>query len=371
MKRLTTEQFINKCIILYKNKFDYSKVNYINSLNKIIIKCNIHNNWFEQFPFNHLIKEGCSSCLREKRKTINLSSKEEFILKAIDIHNHNFIYDKVIYINAKTKIEIICRVHGSFYQTPDKHLSGHGCMECAINSTRLNSFSFIEKAEKIHDNKYNYSLVNYFNYDSILKIICSIHGIFEQSAYVHLQGSGCQKCAKENLRKIVAYSLEDFIRISNLNHNNTYDYSFVNYVALDKKVIIICPIHGKFEQLAVTHMNGGNCIKCCIKCVSKPETEWLNYLNIPIENRQIKFKIKNKFYKFDAFDPKTNTIYEFYGDYWHGNPKIFNPNDMNRSNKKLFGDLYIQTINREKFLIKNGYKIIYIWEHDWKIKKDK
>ena len=88
-------------------------------------------------------------------------------------------------------------------------------------------------------------------------------------------------------------------------------------------------------------------------------------LNVPIEHRQVGVKISDRFFKLDAYEPEINLIYEFYGDYWHGNPKVYKPGDMNMANKKTFGELYSKTMERENYLKSLGYKIISIWESDF------
>ena len=94
---------------------------------------------------------------------------------------------------------------------------------------------------------------------------------------------------------------------------------------------------------------------------------WLDHLNVPNDklHREVKITVKSKVFYVDGFDPKTNTIYEFNGDYWHGNPKRYKSNDINPSVKKTFGELYKITINKEKQLKKLGFKIVSIWESDW------
>ena len=95
------------------------------------------------------------------------------------------------------------------------------------------------------------------------------------------------------------------------------------------------------------------------------ECKWLDTLNIPADFRNKVIKIGNKRVKVDAINLDTNTIYEFYGDYWHGNPKVYNSNDINMSNKITFGELYSRTINRERTIKNAGYKLITIWEDDF------
>ena len=189
MKKLTTEQFINKAIKIHNNKYDYSLVNYINTKTKIKIICPIHG-IFEQTPTKHIHnKRGCPICGGSKKLT-----NRQFINKAIKIHNNKYNYSLVNYINTKTKIKIICPIHGIFKQTPNNHIiKKYGCPSCSNNKS-LNTISFINRVKKIHNNKYDYSLVNYINAHTKVKIICPIHGVFEQTPNSHYQNIGCSKC---------------------------------------------------------------------------------------------------------------------------------------------------------------------------------
>jgi hypothetical protein len=96
------------------------------------------------------------------------------------------------------------------------------------------------------------------------------------------------------------------------------------------------------------------------------EESWLDSINNGSIIRQFTNKIDNKLYKVDGYDPNTNTIYEFYGDFWHGNINIYNENDINKVSKIKFGDLYKETINRESHLKTQNYNIVSIWENEFK-----
>ena len=120
---------------------------------------------------------------------------KDFINRANKIHNNKYNYTKVDYNNSKTKIKIICKVHGIFEQRPDIHLSNKGCPKCANNKKATTIKDFINKANKVHDNKYDYSLVDYKNNKIKIIIICPTHGEFYQNPNDHLQGRGCPKCA--------------------------------------------------------------------------------------------------------------------------------------------------------------------------------
>ena len=107
----------------------------------------------------------------------NLSNTQEFIEKAKEIHGNKYNYSKVDYKNAKTKICIICPIHGEFYQTPDHHLQGQGCPKCSGKNKTTEEW--VEQAKHIHKNRYDYSNSIYINSITPIKIICPIHGEFQ------------------------------------------------------------------------------------------------------------------------------------------------------------------------------------------------
>lgn len=125
--------------------------------------------------------------------------------------------------------------------------------------------TFIEKAKKIHKNKYNYKYVKINTTDEKVKIICPIHGEFEQSVEVHLRGSGCKICGHKSGSEKNTYTKIQFLEKSNETHNNKYDYTLVEYVDYKTKVKIICPKHGEFEQRPNQHSNGSGCAKCALE----------------------------------------------------------------------------------------------------------
>lgn len=125
---------------------------------------------------------------------------ENFIKKAKSVHRDRFDYSKVEYVNTKTKVVITCPIHGDFKQNPNKHLEGNGCSKCS-GKYKITKEEFIEEANKTHNNKYDYSLVEYKNKKIKVKIICPIHGVFEQSPENHLKGYNCRECNKDARRK--------------------------------------------------------------------------------------------------------------------------------------------------------------------------
>ncbi len=137
---------------------------------------------------------------------------------------------------------------------------------------KLTNNDFIEKSNKIHNNKYNYSLTEYKGYHTKIRIICPTHGEFEQRPSNHLNGQGCPICGTVNSHKTQSLGKENFIKKANKIHNNKYDYSMVDYTNCFTKIKIICPIHGEFEQRPNNHIRGNKCPKCSVIDATKKQT---------------------------------------------------------------------------------------------------
>ena len=172
------------------NKYDYSKVRYINARTKVCIICPIHGEFF-QTPYDHL-NGGCLKCYNEKRGEKTRKKNDSFVKESILVHGNKYIYEKTKYVNNRTKVCIICPTHGEFWQVPYVHLKGCGCPKCSgkLRTTQ----DFIKDAQKIHGDKYDYSktLLNKMHEKTIF--ICKKHGEFYQTPSNHLQGQGCPMC---------------------------------------------------------------------------------------------------------------------------------------------------------------------------------
>jgi hypothetical protein len=237
---------------------------------------------------------------------------EQWIEKAKQVHN-KYDYSLVEYINSYTKIKIICPIHGEFFQTPGAHLFGLGCKKCGYNINKtLTLIEFIEKAKQVHGNKYNYSKTVYIKYHLKIKIICPIHGEFEQTPHRHLKGSGCNQCHIDKK----TFSKDEFVNLSNKIHNNKYDYSKFIYKNIRTEGIIICPIHGEILQKPQNHLRSCGCPKCGNN-YSKGEEQiekWLTYHNINYNTQHTFINCKNVLLlPFDFFLTDYNICIEFDG----------------------------------------------------------
>lgn len=222
-RRVTLEEFIKRSEKPHGNKYDYTHVVLKDVLTKVKIGCTIHG-YFEQTPYTHMSGGGCIKCGEvEAVKKMRLPL-EEFTSRSNIIHKFAYDYSKVVYEGTSSKVIIVCSKHGEFQQTPKDHLKGAGCKRCGIeirvNKSRSTSEKFIKGANKVHNSKYDYSLVKYTNNSSKVTIICPEHGAFLQRPSAHLSGSGCPACA--SLRKVFNYKMikgTDIEYSKNMPHN--------------------------------------------------------------------------------------------------------------------------------------------------------
>ncbi len=178
-----------------------------------------------------------------------------FITEALKVHGNTYDYSQSVYVDAKTKINIICKKHGVFEQRKDHHLNGRGCPECGGNK-KGTSASFTAKSIAVHGDTYDYSKVNYTNNHTKVIVTCHDHGDFEVAPAHHLKGHGCPRCVgRKN-------STEDYIEDAKKVHGDLYDYSKTIYTKSNEKGIFICKEHGEFKQVFSSHMQGIGCPEC-------------------------------------------------------------------------------------------------------------
>lgn len=237
---------------------------------------------------------------------------DEFIIRAKAVHGDNYDYSLTNYINSYTKVKIICPIHGGFEQRSGDHLKGKGCYKCG--RIKKTTKKFIDEAIITHGNKYDYSLVDYISAKIKVKIICPIHGEFEQRSSDHLEGKGCYKCGTEKAKKNKTKTTEEFIEKAKSIHGNLFDYSDVVYEHWSSKINIKCRKHGTFTQSPSEHLKGCGCPICKF---SKGEKEINKFLdeNGVIYESQYKFngcKNKKKL-PFDFYLPYQNICIEYDG----------------------------------------------------------
>lgn len=373
MPKAVFADFLAKARNAHGNRYDYSQSNtFVNYQSVITILCLTHGA-FRQTAGNHAHKgNGCGKCNKTKCRT------EDFIQKATKVHGDKWDYSQVCYERSKDKVQIGCAFHGYFWQTPESHIHQqagcHDCADLARSHTKART-DFVELAKALHEDTFDYSQVQYQNQYQEVKIVCPKHGVFEQLPKLHLKGCGCPKCAKgrsqQAIRDAAATSFED--RCKQV-HGEKYDYSQVKYVGCHDPVEIGCPEHGTFTMKAIKHSQGQPCPKCSTaKTYSEKACDWLDWLaaneRITIQhgrnNDGKEFKIPGTMYKADGYCLETGVLYEFYGDFWHGNPNRYDRGLYNQVCKVTMGELYDRTKHRQTVVERLGFTVVVVWEKEW------
>lgn len=225
----------------------------------------------------------------------NIVTTDKFTYKASLKHKGVYDYSKVVYINNRTKVTIVCPTHGDFEQAPRNHLVGSGCQKCGLitsaNKHLKTTEEWVLKAKAVHGNRYSYNKVDYKN--NVVKVIitCPAHGDFEQKPASHINGRGCKKCAIASSHQMNPKSTEAFIQEGSKTHNGFYTYDKVVYERSDKKVIITCPVHGDFEQMPSNHIRGNGCPNCAGYGFNPDKPAILYYLRITTNDGQVLYKV--------------------------------------------------------------------------------
>jgi len=267
--RWTSDLVLDKACEVHGDRYEYDLSEFRNLQSKIRVTCKIHGDFFPTAKNHVLNTSGCPGCFNDRRGTTSKGKKrpgvggrkpwdkKRFIEEAQAVHGDLYDYSLVDYKNAHTKIAIRCPKHGVWEQLPHSHLKS-GCKSCAIEIRSLDTDTFISRSKEAHNDRYDYSLVDYVSQNRPVTIICPLHGSFEQLAGGHLYGGhGCPKCGGTRL-----FTTEEVIEHFKKIHGGKYDYSKTKYVSDGTPVTITCKNHGYFEQLPKLHKKGHGCPKC-------------------------------------------------------------------------------------------------------------
>ena len=248
-------------------------------------------------------------------------SQSEFVTLATNRHHGRYNYENSKYIRSGAKVAIMCPVHGEFWQIANDHLNGSGCKKCTVGGI-WDLKSFIDKANKVHNNKYSYDNAEFTRVVDKITITCPIHGNFEQTASDHLNKCGCGECSKESMRNRFISNTEVFTENAVNTHGDKYDYSSVAYKGAKVKVEIICPKHGSFWQTPNDHLNGCGCRHCRTESVGWTDTKWKEQATKSNQFQDFKlyivkiFNDEESFVKvgktFVSFDKRFSDISQYY-----------------------------------------------------------
>ena len=366
-----------------KPGFDYGKTNFeISEKEVTTVTCKIHGDIrISLYDHKRYKTGGCTGCNSEHSSAAQRMSVTEFINKARLIHgDQTYDYSKVTpFRNQHELVTIACLVegHGVFQQSPANHLHKtrpQGCPLCGVtkgaDKRSLTLERFLEKARLVHGETYDYSRVAFKRSKDRIAITCTTcKSLFEQTINDHLSGYGCPTCGAERSR-LAQKTVDTALAVQRCKEvwGDKYDYSQTVYVDDDTPIKVICPKHGQLWMDYQNHVGLKRGCKFCGSTRRQKQNDWLDSLGVPDndESREvtIKFTDGTRCYA-DGFDAKTKTVYEFNGDYFHGNPKVYPPDLLNRfSGRTMREELQRTRLKKEK-LQKHGYTVIDIWEYDW------
>lgn len=357
--------FINKSNEIHNNKYDYKYVDYISMFNKVDIYCTKCNQTFPQTPNDHIHKKnGCPSCANIiNAKKLRLS-KDDFIMRAADIHGDKYNYDLTKFIDTKTKIDVFCKKHNeTFLITPGKLLEGQGCSKCGKDKIKLEVEDVIEESKKIHGDKYNYdnSKLSYVKTKTFFNFFCkSCEVDVSQRVDEHLKGTKCKYCAGDIKDDLM------FIKKATKIHDKRYSYLKTVYKNHKEKIIITCKEHGDFKQTPKVHLGGSGCPKCNM---SKGEIEISRYLKLNnisyIHNKTYSeycnTKETDKKLRFDFFLPEFKLFIEYDGKQHtvaenFGSMKVSKENRFENEQKRDIRKNQIVKDNKDFKLLRIDYK---------------
>jgi hypothetical protein len=379
--------------------FDYPNTLFIKTASqeeKVEIICKKHGPCLV-VPRHHLSNPtgGCSKCRAEKTSASKIEkSKKQWEQDILTTHlflngTSKYDYSKFVFTKRKESSIIICkackeegRFPFEFSQSPNHHIDRkQGCNTCSNIKNGLNQSTpldeYIMRCSEKHRDIYGYDKIHetYKSGRSIIQIYCKeCEEYFSQMAESHISGRGCIKCGLVRTTLAKLSNTETFVeKAKQIGHNHIIcDYSKTIYVSAREKLHIKCILCNiEYPITPNNHLRGKGC-PTCYHHTSRTAREWLSYIQSQkgiilqtFDSEDGEYIINGTRWKADGYDPHTNTIYEFHGDYWHGNPKKYSCDTINKTTKKTMGELYNKTLERDKRIIELGYNLIIMWEMDW------
>ena len=286
-RKLTADQWIKRAISKHGSLYDYSKIDYVNGRQKVVIVCSKHGDFLQSLE-SHSRGSGCPKCGVESSRNKQSLNLDKVIERARRVHGDFYDYSLVKYVNTQTPVTIICPKHGNFEQTIANH-TGHnksGCWKCGkersaekqrgvsreYKGKRMTTEEFISRAKIMHGEKYDYSRT-VFKGDKIkVEIGCPIHGFFWQDPRNHTHKGGCGYCAGRRLTH------DMYLQKVKELHGDVYDYSRIKYERSSKKILVGCKIHGDFE-IKASHFSQGHGCASCQKTGFNPSKPAYYYVN--------------------------------------------------------------------------------------------
>lgn len=252
---ITEEKFLERSKKFHNDFYIYNETKFIDVMSKMTIECPIHGK-FLQNATDHM-RHGCPKCGVIKSTDSSRTTQEEMIQNFKSVHNDEFCYDKVNYINANTKVIIICKKHGEFLMTPSKHYNTkQKCPKC--KGLYKTTEDFILASNLVHDNYYTYEKTIYVSDQTKVIVTCPKHGDFLITPNNHLRERRCKLCKESNGEKRIriylrdnGYKFEPQYRITECRNINPLPFDFAVFKD-DGSLDFLCEFQGAQHYFAVS-----------------------------------------------------------------------------------------------------------------------
>lgn len=271
--KLNREQILQQFEEVHGDTFDYSKVVYVDVNTPVEVYCKKHDFTFFPTPKNHKNGSRCIYCGREAqiekaKKGFDIFKKEMF-----EIYGDKYDFSDSNYVNVKTSLKAVCKIHREFEKAPYSLLNGSACDECAKNTKSNNKDIFIEEATKVYGDKDDYTSTEIVSAKDKITVRCTKHNhTFTKSIQTYLLGYGCPKCSAENYSLIRTKTTDKFIEESREIHEDRFDYTDTVYTLCTNKLKVMCKKHNHtFEILPDGHIKAqtGGCKHCQFDLMSQ------------------------------------------------------------------------------------------------------
>lgn len=315
---------------------------------------------------------------RKAKVNKSLLEHSPYLLKEWDYNLNKESPDKINFGTEKLAHWICSKCNSNYESKINHRVDGSGCPFCAgkkVNNTNCLTSIYPDISKHLKNPSIG-NIITYRCYKKQNWICFKCNEEFSSRTYSVVTSfkkgfNGCPYCSgkQANHKNNITVTHPEIAKEWSYNKNESKPEQFTAGSGSRSKVWWICEKNHEWQasinaRAGSKNKRGSGCPNCSHK-ISYPELAWINSLNISNLNFQKKININGKRFKLDAYDPATNTVYEFNGDYYHGNPDIFDSEDYNETCKKTFGELYQKTLDKEKLLISAGYNVITMWENDW------
>lgn len=301
-RKITNEIFVEELSMKHPNLTLLTE--YKGDKIPITVKCTKHNYEFTAKPNTLKHRSGCKYCGREKSSEKRRKSLEQVLTDFNEVHDNKYEYPyiKEEYKNDKSKITVICPIHGEFHLKAIKHLQGEGCKFCSHQSFPYTTETYIQRANEVHYNKYKYENTEYVDRYTDIIVTCPIHGDFSQNPKDHLSGCGCPKCKESKLEREIRNILE--------SNNISYTYEHKEHTSSNKSVDfyldeyhVAIECQGEQHFISIDFFGGEENLEANIN------RDILKYDELISNNDKIIYICNKKFKNISLF-PKFKGIYE-------------------------------------------------------------